>query len=92
MWVNNEFGKDGRDVIVQYLKDRGNGLAAEHIRALHRAGTTIVLVEHNLGVVMRLCPRLVVLAQGRVVTDGPPEVVRQNPGVVAAYFGSEAPV
>jgi branched-chain amino acid transport system ATP-binding protein len=50
-------------------------------------GTTIVLIEHDIGVVMGLSHHVVVLDYGRKVGDGAPEEVRNNPDVIAAYLG-----
>jgi branched-chain amino acid transport system ATP-binding protein len=50
-------------------------------------GTTIVLIEHDVGVVMGLSHHVVVLDYGRKVGDGTPEEVRNNPDVIAAYLG-----
>jgi len=51
-------------------------------------GTTIVLIEHDMGVVMDLSDRVVVLDYGRKIGDGPPDEVRANPEVIAAYLGT----
>ena len=51
-------------------------------------GTTIVLIEHDMGVVMDISDRVVVLDYGRKIGDGKPEDVRSNPEVVAAYLGT----
>ena len=59
----------------------------EQIRGLHRAGKTVLLVEHNMDVVMDISQRVVVLDHGQKVAEGPPEVVRRDPKVVEAYFG-----
>jgi ABC-type branched-subunit amino acid transport system ATPase component len=59
----------------------------EHILALHRAGKTVLLVEHNMDVVMDISQRVVVLDYGRTIAEGPPEVIRRNPLVIEAYFG-----
>jgi branched-chain amino acid transport system ATP-binding protein len=50
-------------------------------------GTTIVLIEHDVGVVMGLSRHVVVLDYGRKVGDGTPDEVRNNPDVIAAYLG-----
>ena len=49
--------------------------------------TTIVLIEHDIGVVMGLSHHVVVLDYGKKVGDGTPEEVRRNPEVIAAYLG-----
>ncbi|MBI3515000.1 MAG: ABC transporter ATP-binding protein [Proteobacteria bacterium] len=60
------------------------------ILALNTTGTTIVLVEHNLGEVMRLARRLLVLDTGRAIADGPPDTVMRDPAVQLAYVGTAA--
>jgi branched-chain amino acid transport system ATP-binding protein len=50
-------------------------------------GTTIVLIEHDMGVVMDISDRVVVLDYGRKIGDGPPDEVRANPAVIDAYLG-----
>jgi branched-chain amino acid transport system ATP-binding protein len=50
---------------------------------------TCVLVEHDMGVVMDISHRVLVLDFGNMITDGPPEEVSQNPQVVKAYLGEE---
>ena len=51
-------------------------------------GSTVVLIEHDIGVVMDLASHVVVLDYGRKVGDGTPAEVRANPDVIAAYLGS----
>ena len=51
-------------------------------------GTTIVLIEHDMGVVMDISDRVVVLDYGRKIGDGTPNEVRENPDVIAAYLGT----
>jgi branched-chain amino acid transport system ATP-binding protein len=63
---------------------------ADTIRELNRGGTTVVLIEHNLGEVMRICPRLVVLDNGRKIADGPAVSVIRERSVVEAYLGTGA--
>jgi branched-chain amino acid transport system ATP-binding protein len=51
-------------------------------------GTTIVLIEHDMGVVMDLSDRVVVLDYGKKIGDGSPDEVRTNPDVIKAYLGA----
>ena len=51
-------------------------------------GTTVVLIEHDMGVVMDISDRVVVLDYGRKIGDGTPDEVRNNPEVIAAYLGN----
>jgi branched-chain amino acid transport system ATP-binding protein len=50
-------------------------------------GTTIALIEHDMGVVMDISDRVVVLDYGRKIADGPPEQVRKDQAVLDAYLG-----
>ena len=51
-------------------------------------GTTIVLIEHDMGVVMDISDRVVVLDYGKKIGDGAPDEVRNNPDVISAYLGT----
>ena len=50
-------------------------------------GTTMVLIEHDMGVVMDISDNVVVLDYGKIIADGPPEEVRANQEVIDAYLG-----
>jgi branched-chain amino acid transport system ATP-binding protein len=51
-------------------------------------GVTVVLIEHDIGVVLGLSHHVLVLDYGRKVGDGTPDEVRTNPDVIAAYLGT----
>jgi ABC-type branched-subunit amino acid transport system ATPase component len=61
----------------------------DRIRELNAAGTTFLIVEHNMDFVMGLCHEITVLDSGTVVATGPPEEIRANPRVLDAYLGTE---
>ncbi|MEJ0096496.1 MAG: ABC transporter ATP-binding protein [Methylocella sp.] len=59
------------------------------IRQINRGlGTTVILIEHDMSVVMNLSDHVVVLDYGRKLGDGAPEQIRNNPDVIAAYLGA----
>lgn len=63
---------------------------AERIRDCNKAGTTFLIVEHNMEFVMSLCRRITVMQQGKPIATGSPEEVRTNPKVLDAYLGGGA--
>jgi branched-chain amino acid transport system ATP-binding protein len=62
-------------ILAELPRDRGLGL---------------LIIDHDMGLIMRLCERLHVLASGRTIAEGDTESVRTNPAVIEAYLGTGA--
>jgi branched-chain amino acid transport system ATP-binding protein len=80
---------------VLLLDEPTAGMASEQVPILldiinavrQGTGKTILLVEHNMGIVMNVSERITVMHQGRVLAEGAPEEIRSNPAVQEAYLG-----
>jgi branched-chain amino acid transport system ATP-binding protein len=74
------------DEPTQGMSHSDTAETARLIRALTDS-VTVLLIEHDIGLVMDISDRIVVMHQGRKLADGPPAEVRADPAVQAAYFG-----
>ena len=59
----------------------------DHLRAIVAEGRTVLLIEHDMALIERICDRVVVMALGRTLAEGSFETVRENAEVQAAYLG-----
>jgi branched-chain amino acid transport system ATP-binding protein len=59
----------------------------ERVRSLPERGVSVLLVDHDMGLVLSLCDRIVVIDFGRVIASGTPDEIRDSPPVIEAYLG-----
>jgi len=71
------------------LNDVERSQLAEVLFSLKEQGLTILLVEHNMDLVMKLCDKIVVINYGTKLAEDIPLRIVQNPEVVSAYLGGE---
>jgi branched-chain amino acid transport system ATP-binding protein len=72
------------------LDTRESADLGRRLRQIADAGTTTLLIDHDMGLVLTICDRIVVLEFGKVIAAGPPDEVRRDPRVVTAYLGGAA--
>ncbi len=72
------------------MDTRESQALGQRLRELADLGQSTLLIDHDMGLVLGICDRVVVLEFGRVIANGAPDVVRRDPAVMAAYLGSAA--
>jgi branched-chain amino acid transport system ATP-binding protein len=80
------------------LDEPGSGLDARETADLARLlasvrarfKVTMLVVDHDMALIMRICNRIYVLDNGQIIAEGPPEQIRDDPQVVRAYLGEAA--
>ena len=72
------------------MDTRESEALGRRLRELADQGQSTLLIDHDMGLVLGICDRVVVLEFGRVIADGAPEAVRRDPAVMAAYLGGAA--
>jgi branched-chain amino acid transport system ATP-binding protein len=80
-----------KEDIARFIIDifEGQGVTYPDTPVLRDGVSCIVLVEHDMGVVMDIADRIVVLDFGRKIAEGTPEEIKNNPKVIAAYLGED---
>jgi neutral amino acid transport system ATP-binding protein len=59
-----------------------------HIKNIREEGTTVLFVEHDMDMVHDISDWVIVMAQGQIIAEGPPDAVMKNEQVIEAYLGS----
>jgi len=73
------------------MSDRESAAMVDQVRATARnLGAGVLVIDHDLGFITRISDHIVVLAEGKVIAEGRPDAIRQDPAVVAAYLGRDA--
>jgi branched-chain amino acid transport system ATP-binding protein len=60
----------------------------ERVREINARGIAVLLIEHNMDMIRRLCPRVLAMAGGRPLSEGTPDAVMGDPRVIESYLGA----
>ena len=71
------------------MNDQETEQLIDLIRAIRNRGISVLLIEHDMGLVMEVCEKLIVLEYGELIAQGSPEEIKSNPQVIEAYLGVE---
>lgn len=71
------------------MNEQETAALVELIRKIRKRGITVLLIEHDMGLVMEVCEKLVVIEYGSKIAEGTPREIKENPRVIEAYLGTD---